>query len=78
MIVKAKAIDRDELSTVIAKPTASPTAAEMAIRHHFGEIKASRFDESALSRFEGFVASREVDFIGALISSLVLQIPSSR
>jgi hypothetical protein len=77
MATKARAIGIDELSTVIAKPTASPTADEMAIRRHFGEIKASRFDELALSRFAGFVASREVDFIGAPVSSMVLQIPSS-
>jgi hypothetical protein len=41
MAAKARAIGIDELRTVMAKPTASPAAAEMAIRRHFGEIKAN-------------------------------------
>jgi hypothetical protein len=62
MAAKASAIGIDELKTVTAKPTASPTAAEMAIWRHFGET----------------VANREVDFIGAPISSLAQQIPFSK
>jgi hypothetical protein len=41
MVAKASAIEIDELRTVIAKPTASPETAEMAIWRHFGEIMAS-------------------------------------
>jgi hypothetical protein len=59
MAAKASAIEIDELKTVMAKPTPSPEAAEMAIWRHFGEI----------------IANREAVFIGALISSLAQQIP---
>jgi hypothetical protein len=41
MAAKASAIEIDELKTVIAKPTANPAAAEIAIWRHLGEIMAS-------------------------------------
>jgi hypothetical protein len=59
MAVKAIAIESDELNTVMAKPTPSPEAAEIAIWRHFGEI----------------IANREFEFIGVLISSPAQQIP---
>jgi hypothetical protein len=71
MTAKASAIEIDELKTVMAKPTPSPAAAEMAIWRHFGEIIAKRFDDCEVSRFAGFVASCKVEFIGVPISSLV-------
>jgi hypothetical protein len=42
MAAKANAIEIDELNNVMAKPTPSPEAAEMAIWRHFGEILANR------------------------------------
>jgi hypothetical protein len=53
MAAKASAIEIDELRTVMAKPTAIPVAAEIAIWRHFGET----------------VANRVVEFIDAPISS---------
>jgi hypothetical protein len=53
MTAKAKAIEIDELRTVIAKATARPVVAEIAIWRHFGET----------------VANRVVEFIDAPISS---------
>jgi hypothetical protein len=86
MAAKASAIGIDELRTVTAKPTASPTAAEMAIWRHLGEIVSSLLREVEVTRFDGFALTRfgfmailfnvveadfEVVFIGAPISSLV-------
>jgi hypothetical protein len=41
MAAKASAMGIEELRSVIAKPTASPTATEIAIWRHFGEITAN-------------------------------------
>ena len=67
----------DELSTVIAEPTASPVATEIPIWRHFGEITANRIGWLEVLGFGAFVANLAVDFIGVPISSLVPQIPSS-
>ena len=65
----------DELSTVIAQPAASPTAAEMAIWRHFGEITANRIGWLEVLGFSAFVANLELEFIGAPISYLVKLVP---
>jgi hypothetical protein len=49
MAAKASAIGIEELKTVIAKPTPSPAAAEMAIWRHLGEIMARRFEDCEVS-----------------------------
>ncbi len=82
MVAKANAIAIDELKIVIAKPTASPTAAEIAIWRHFGEIIVNRLGDCEISRFDGFLTCffndpvASLEFIGAPTSSLVQQILS--
>ena len=61
----------DELRTVIAEPTASPVAAEIAIWRHLGEIMANRLGWLEALRFSAVVANIAIGFIGALISYLV-------
>ena len=65
----------EELRSVIAEPTASPVAAEIAIWRHFGEIMANRIGWLEVLGFSAFVANREVEFIGAPISYLVKLVP---
>jgi hypothetical protein len=92
MAANASAIGIEELKTVTAKPTPSPAAAEMAIWRHLGEIMSNLLREVEVTRFDGFALTRfgfmailfnvveanfEVEFIGAPISSLVRQDPSS-
>jgi hypothetical protein len=55
MVAKARAIEIDELRTVMAKPTASPIAAEIAIWRHFGEIVAKCFGDCEADRFGEFL-----------------------
>jgi len=82
MAAKASAIEIDELKTVMAKPTPSPEAAEMAIWRHFGEMMAGCFGDCEAGLFGDFLtclfseAMASLEFIGAPTSSLVLQIPS--
>jgi hypothetical protein len=86
MAAKASAIEIEELKTVMAKPTPSPAAAEMAIWRHFGEIMSNLVREVEVTRLDGFALTRfgfmailfnvveadfEVEFIGVPISSLV-------
>jgi len=85
MTAKASAIEIDELSAVIAEPTAIPAAAEIAIWRTFGETEANRLDEAEADRLDEAEADRldeaeviceaevirEAEFIGAPISSLI-------
>ena len=81
MVAKASAMGIEELRTVIAEPTASPAAAEIAIWRHFGEIIGNRLGDCEVSRFGGFLtclfsdAVASLEFIGAPTSSLVQRIP---
>ena len=65
----------EELRSVIAEPTASPVAAEIAVWRHFGEIMANRIGWLEVLRFGAFVANLAVAFIGAPISYLVKLVP---
>ena len=77
MTAKASAIEIDELSAVIAEPTAIPAAAEIAIWRTFGETEANRLDEAEADRLDEAEVIceaeviREAEFIGAPISSLI-------
>jgi hypothetical protein len=74
---KASAIEIDELNTVMAKPTPSPEAAEMAIWRHFGETVAKYFGACEAGRFGEFLicllsaAVVSLEFICVPIFSLV-------
>ena len=61
MTAKASAIEIDELSAVIAEPTAIPVAAEIAIWRTFGETEANRLDEAEADRLDEAEVIREAE-----------------